>query len=130
MRKIAVIACLALSALLAASAVAAPRVYYRLPLNDRPVVKPKRIEFKDLTLSKISWTGWGGRTATGTANASSLSCDPSCAEGRRYRGTATLRMFKRHREGERRFYGCMTGRVRAGKASGRVEWPPGCASQR
>ena len=131
MRKAALVVSIALISVLAATAVAAapPKVHYRLPFTDRAVVKPKRIEFRDVDLTKIEWTGWGNRRATGTAKASSLSCDPTCADGDRITGTATLKMFKRHREGSRRFYGCLTGRIRAGKASGRIEWPPACADR-
>jgi hypothetical protein len=117
----------AVVALLAGDAsLAADPVRYRLPLNDKPVVKPKRIEFDDLTLRKIKWEHWGDRRATGTAKASANLCIPSCAEGHRQSGTATLRMFKRHREEGGRFYGCMTGRVKVGGERVPVMWPPAC----
>jgi hypothetical protein len=122
-RSLILAACLAVA--ISASAVAAPRVYYRVPMGDA-VHKPKRIVFKDLTPSRIDWTGWGRRRATGTARARMNTCEPSCAAGRIVRGRATLKMFRRHREGRRRFYGCMTGRVRAAGETQRVLWPPGC----
>jgi hypothetical protein len=108
-----------------ASSAATP-TYYRLPLNDKLVAKPQRIEFKDLDLTSIRWTGWGARTATGRARASSLQCDPSCAEGTRIRTTARLRMFKRKVRNRKRIYTCMTGTLARGKDR-RIQWPPGCS---
>jgi hypothetical protein len=109
----------------AATAAAAPRVYYRVPTGQAKV-EPTRIEFSDLTLTRIDWDGWGRRRATGAGRARVNTCMPSCAEGEILRGTATLKVFRRHREGRRRFYGCMTGRVRAEGRTSRVVWPPGC----
>jgi hypothetical protein len=108
-----------------ASSAATP-TYYRLPLNDKLVVKPQRIEFKDLDLTSIRWTGWGAPTATGRARASSLQCDPSCAEGTRIRTTARLRMFKRKVRNGKRIYTCMTGTLARG-TSRRIQWPPACS---
>jgi hypothetical protein len=104
---------------------AATPTYYRLPLNDKLVVEPRRIEFKDLELTSIRWTGWGAPTATGRARASSLQCDPSCAEGKRITTTARLRMFKRKIRHRKRIYSCMTGTLARGEAR-RIQWPPGC----
>jgi len=104
---------------------AATPTYYRLPLNDKLVVKPSRIEFKDLDLTMIRWTGWGAPTATGRARASSLQCDPSCAAGTRITTTARLRMFKRKTRNGKRIYYCMTGTMARGEVR-RIVWPPGC----
>jgi len=104
---------------------AATPTYYRLPLDDRLVVKPSRIEFKDLDLTMIKWTGWGSPTATGRARASSLQCDPSCAEGIRITTTARLRAFKLKTRNRKRIYYCMTGTLARGEVR-RVVWPPGC----
>ena len=109
----------------AALSLAATPTYFRLPLNDKLVHKPSRIEFKDLDLTMIRWTGWGARTATGRARASSLQCDPSCAAGQRITTTARLRMFKRKIRNHKRIYYCMTGTVARGEVR-RVVWPPGC----
>ena len=98
---------------------AADPVRYRLPLNDRAVVKPKRIPFNDLTLKKIRWRHWGDKRATGTAKTTSNTCIPTCASGDWEAGTATLKVFKRHREASGgRVYGCMTGRVETGGPDG------------
>jgi hypothetical protein len=113
------------SAIGAVVASAAAPTYYRLPLNDKLVVEPHRIEFKDLDLTSIRWTGWGAPTATGRARASSLQCDPSCAEGKRIRTTARLRMFKRKIRHRKRIYSCMTGTLASGKER-RIVWPPSC----
>jgi hypothetical protein len=118
---VAVLATLAV----AATAIAAPRVYYRLPTGQAKVA-PARIDFSDLALTRIRWDGWGGKRASGTARARMNTCIPNCAGGDIVRGTATLKVFRRHREGGRLFYGCLTGRVRAGGDTSRVMWPPGC----
>jgi len=99
--------------------------YYRLPLNDKLVVKPSRIEFKALEVTRITWTGWGASTAAGHARASSLQCDPSCAQGRRISTTARLKMFKRKVRNGKRIYYCMTGTMARGEVR-RIVWPPGC----
>lgn len=108
---------------------AATPTYYRLPLNNRLVVEPSRIEFKDLDLTSIKWIGWGAPTATGTARASALQCDPSCAAGTRIRTTARLRMFKRKNRNGKRIYHCMTGTLARGELR-RIEWPPACKKAR
>jgi hypothetical protein len=110
----------------AATVIAAPRVYYETPFGET-VVKPKRIEFSDLTLTRLKWESWGRRQARGTGRGRVNTCEPSCGDGEIVRGRARLKMFKRHRRGGRRFYGCMTGRTTAGGRAYRVEWPPGCA---
>ncbi len=110
----------------AAAAVAATPTYYRLPLSGKLVVKPSRIEFKDLDLTSIKWTDWGAPSATGRARASALQCDPSCAAGGRIATTAKLRMFKRKVRNGKRIYYCMTGTLARGEVR-RVEWPPACS---
>jgi hypothetical protein len=120
--SIAVVAC----GVAAVVSSAATPTYYRLPLNDKLVVEPRRIEFKDLELTSIRWTGWGGPTSTGRARASSLQCDPSCAAGKRIKTTARLRMFERKIRNRKRIYYCMTGRMATGKVR-RIEWPPACS---
>ena len=105
---------------------AATPTYYRLPLSGKLVVEPRRIEFKDLELTSIRWTGWGAPTSTGRARAASLQCDPSCAEGTRIRTTARLRMFKRKTRNRKRIYHCMTGKLAKGEVR-HIEWPPACS---
>ena len=107
------------------SSAAAP-TYYRLPLSGKLVDEPRRIEFEDLELTSIRWTGWGAPTAVGRARASSLQCEPSCAEGRRIRTTARLRMFKRRIRNRKRIYYCMTGRLASGEVRA-IERPPACS---
>ncbi len=126
MRHATWVAAAALALLAGDASLAAEPVHFRQPLTDKPVVKPKRIEFNDLLLKRIKWTGWGERRATGTARASINLCIPNCASSGREKGTATLKMFHRHREAAGRFYGCMTGRVKAAGQTTRVEWPPAC----
>ena len=112
---------------LSTSAGAAEKVYYEAPYGD-VVYKPKRIEFSDLTLTKIRWRHWNGRRSLGRGRARINTCDPSCAAGNIVRGTAKLRMFQRHREDGRLVYGCLKGTTGANGETQRVQWPPGCGS--
>ena len=100
---------------------AAEKVYYEKPYG-QIAYKPKKIDFSDLTLSKIKWRNWNGRVARGRARARVYSAGGSAT------GTARLKMFKRHREGNRLMYGCMTGTTKVGGRKERVVWPPGCNS--
>ena len=114
-----------LACVLSTSAGAAEKVYYETPYG-QVVFKPKRIEFSDLTLTKIRWRHWNGRRSLGRGRARINTCDPSCGAGNIVRGTAKLRVFQRHREDGRLVYGCLKGTTRAGGETQRVQWPPGC----
>lgn len=116
-----------LMAISATSARAAEKVYYETPFGEVKY-KPKRIEFSDLTLTKIRWKHWNGRRSLGRGKARINTCDPSCGAGNIVRGTARLRVFLRHREDGRLVYGCLKGTTRAGGEKQRVQWPPGCGS--
>lgn len=116
-----------LVAISATSAGAAEKVYYETPFGEVKY-KPKRIEFSDLTLTKIRWKHWNGRRSLGRGKARINTCDPSCGAGNIVRGTARLRVFLRHREDGRLVYGCLRGTTRAGGDKQRVQWPPGCGS--
>jgi hypothetical protein len=105
---------------------AAQKVYYHAPFG-KTVYKPKRIEFHDLILSRIHWRHYNTKRARGSARARVNTCVPFCAAGKIVHGTANLRMFQRHTEGSRRFYGCMVGKVHADDGhTYPVEWPAAC----
>jgi hypothetical protein len=128
MRRAAIVAVAALLVgAVSASAGGAERVYYETPFGQM-VYKPKRIEFSDLTLTKIRWRDWNSRRSLGRGRARINTCVPNCAAGNIVRGTAKLRVFQRHREGDRLVYGCMKGTTRANGNTERVQWPPGCGS--
>jgi hypothetical protein len=110
-----------------AGAAAPEKVYYETPFG-KMAYKPKRIEFSDLTLTKIRWRSWNSRRSLGRGRARINTCDPSCAAGNIVRGRAKLRAFLRHREDGRLVYGCLKGTMRAGGETHRVQWPPGCGS--
>jgi hypothetical protein len=110
---------------LSTGAGAAEKVFYETPFG-KVVYKPKRIEFSDLTLTKIRWRDWNSRRSLGRGRARINSCDPNCAAGNVVHGTARLRMFQRHRKGGRLLYGCLEGTTRANGETRRVQWPPGC----
>ena len=127
MARAAILAVAVLLVTMASTASGAPeKVYYETPFG-QVVYKPKRIEFSDLTLTKIRWKGWNGRRSLGRGKARINTCDPSCGAGNIVRGTARLRVFLRHRGGDGRLvYGCLKGTTRAGGETRRVQWPPGC----
>ena len=123
----AVILAVVLVGALSTSAGAAEKVYYETPYG-QVAYKPKRIEFSDLTLTKIRWRHWNRRRSLGRGRARINTCVPSCAAGNIVRGSAKLRVFRRHREGERLVYGCLKGTTRVNGETQRVQWPPGCGS--
>ena len=111
-----------------AGAAAPEKVYYETPYGQM-AYKPKRIEFSDLTLTKIRWRDWNSRRSLGRGRARINTCDPSCAAGNIVRGRAKLRVFQRRRDEDGRLvYGCLKGTTRAGGETMRVQWPPGCGS--
>jgi hypothetical protein len=116
---------LTLVLVLAATAVAATKVYYETPYG-KVAYKPKRIDFSDATYTRIHWKHWNSKVARGKGRARINTCDPNCAAGAIVHGTAKLAMFKRHTENGKRFYGCLTGRTRVNGHVYRVEWPPAC----
>ena len=128
MNRAGILALAVLLVAVASSSARAPeKVYYETPYG-QIAYKPKRIEFSDLTLTKIRWKDWNGRRSLGRGKARINTCDPSCGAGNIVRGTAKLRVFQRHREDGRLVYGCLKGTTRAGGETMRVQWPPGCGS--
>jgi hypothetical protein len=124
-RALALAVALTAVAALAGTAFAATKVYFEAPAG-QTVYKPARIEFSDTTLTKIHWRHWNARVARGHGRARINTCDPFCAAGNIVHGTAKLAMFKRHTKNGTRWYGCLTGKMRAEGKTYRVEWPPGC----
>jgi hypothetical protein len=130
--KNAGIVAIALVALVAATvgsaAGAAPKkVYYEKPYG-QVAYKPKRIDFSDLTLTKIHWRHWNRKVAWGNGRGRENTCDPACAGGQIVHGTAHLKMYKRRTVHGRRMYTCLVGTVKAGGQKFPLEWPPGCKS--
>ena len=123
MKKAGIVLAALLVAAIAGTAAAAPakKVYYETPYG-QVRYKPKKIDFSDLTLSKIKWRHWNSKVARGKARARVFRAGGSST------GTATLKMFKRHTENGRRMYGCMTGTTKVDGRKERVVWPPGCSS--
>ena len=123
MKKAGTVLAALLVAAVAQSAFAAPaakRVYYEKPYG-QIAYKPKRIDFSDLVIKKIKWRHWNSKVARGRGRARIFMTGTSVA------GTARLKMFKRHREGNRLMYGCLTGTTKANGNTEPIEWPPGCA---
>ncbi len=59
---------------------------------------------KEQELSKLRWTGWGGRRAIGTGEIEMLECSPTCGRGLVYHGRATLTLTEPRACGARRYY--------------------------
>jgi hypothetical protein len=128
MRRALIVAVAAVLVFAVSSSAAAPeKVYYETPYG-QVAYKPKRIEFSDLTLTKIRWRNWNSRRSLGRGRARINTCDPYCGAGNIVRGRAKLRVFLRHREDGRLVYGCLKGTTRADGETRRIQWPPGCGS--
>lgn len=71
----------------------------------RGAVAPSRLMVnREQTLEGVRWSGWGGTSATGRGQVTTLVCDPTCAQGRLDRSAATIVLSKPRRCGRRRFY--------------------------
>ena len=70
------------------------KTYYRTPY-EQVVFKPKRIEFSDLTLSKLKWRHWGTKVARAHGKARGNDCIPNCAAGTIGYGTANVRIYRK-----------------------------------
>jgi hypothetical protein len=96
--------------------------FFHQPLTGKVTYKPSRIEFSDASLTHIRWRGWNHRIARGTGRARVNTCEPACAAGNIVHGTVTLKMYRRHTVGNRHFYRCVKGRVRAPGFSSPIQW--------
>src|SRR3954468_21710691 len=110
--KRALVLAVALLLVAAGTVDAAQKAYFKVPLG-RTVYKPKRIEFNHDTISHIRWRHYNSKRARGHARARINTCIPYCYNGRIVHGTANLRLFRRHAEGNKLFYGCLVGKVHA-----------------
>jgi hypothetical protein len=93
------------------TAVASAKVYYRTPY-EQVVFKPKRVEFSDLTLTKLKWRHWGSKVARAKGKARGNDCIPNCAAGTIGYGTATLRIYRKKTIEGKRQYTCIKGTAR------------------
>jgi hypothetical protein len=128
MKKAGIVLAALLVAAIAGNAAAAPaeKVYYEKPYG-QIAYKPKRIDFSSTVLKKLKWRHWNSKVARGKGRARVNDCIPNCGQGTIHAGRARLKMFKRHAEGDRLMYGCMTGTVRADGQKYPVEWPVACS---
>jgi hypothetical protein len=115
------LAVLAVSASSVSAAQAAS--YVRDPMTNRLAQHPKKLMFRDVDLTGLRWIHWGWSRAIARGNANVLVCEPSCAEGRRVRGKVRVVVRKRVREGDRRVYQCIEGRITGvPRAYSRISW--------
>ena len=94
------------------TAVASAKVYYRTPY-EQVVFKPKRIEFSDLTLTKLKWRHWGTKVARAKGRARVNDCIPNCAAGTIHYGSVNAHVYRRKTIDGKRQYTCITGTVKA-----------------
>ncbi len=117
------VAVIAVSAPATSVAQAADPSYVRNPLTNRLAQHPSKLNFRDVDLTGLRWVHWGWARAIARGNASVLICEPSCAEGHRERGKVRVVVRKRVREGGRRVYQCIEGRITGvPRAYSRISW--------
>ena len=125
MRRLLIVALAVIAACAPAASLAraADPVYVRDPLTDRLAQHPRKLNFRDVDLTGLRWIHWGWSRAIARGNASVLICEPTCAGGHRERGKVRLVVRKRGREGGRRVYQCIEGRVTGvPRAYSRISW--------
>lgn len=102
---------------------AAQKSYVRDPMTNRLSQKPKKLTFRDVDLTGLRWVHWGWSRAIARGRANVLICEPTCADGRRVRAKVRVVVRKRVREGERRVYQCIEGRISGvPRAYARISW--------
>ena len=94
------------------TAVASAKVYYRTPF-EKVVYKPKRVEFSDLTLTKLKWRHWGTKIARAHGRSRINDCIPYCGAGTIHFGTANVRVFRKKTIAGKVQYTCIKGTVKA-----------------
>jgi hypothetical protein len=123
MRRTLVIALVAVAVSAPAASTAQAATYVRDPLTNRLAQRPSKLNFRDVDLTGLRWVHWGWSRAIARGNASVLLCEPSCAEGNRVRGKVRVVVRKRVREGSRRVYRCIEGRITGvPSAYSRISW--------
>jgi hypothetical protein len=99
------------------------KVYYQTPFG-KVVYKPKKIDFSDLTLSKLKWRHWGSKVARAKGRARGNNCIPNCAAGTIGYGTATMHIYRKKTVSGKRAYTCIKGTT---KIDGNKEAFQSCA---
>lgn len=107
----AVVAVVVIATMAVGTGAAEGRTYFRQPLNNKAVVKPKKIEFSDVELRKLSWRHWGDARTRAHGRARINTCNPSCADGNLIYRDVSVKLSRRHKQGGRRFYTCLDARV-------------------
>lgn len=52
-------------------------------LRGKPAEEPERLDFaKEASMEGLTWSGWGGPTATGKGTLRFLPCEPTCADSK------------------------------------------------
>jgi hypothetical protein len=108
---------LALCGTLAVPALAAAKVYFH-DVDFHNVVKPKTLFLTGdgtLEVQNVSWSSWGGATATGSGSAEHHGCTPSCAQGTVHHDHVTITLSKIKTCGSKRYYAHVALRLNSGK---------------
>ena len=88
------------------------KVYYQTPFG-KVVFKPKKVEFSDLTLTKLTWRHWGSEVARAHGKSRVNDCIPNCAAGTIHFGSASVHVYRRKTINGKRMYTCIKGTVKA-----------------
>jgi hypothetical protein len=122
MRKAGILA-IALIAMAATfgTAVASAKVYYLTPYEQLKF-KPKRIEFHDVTLTKLRWRHWGTKIARAHGRSRVNDCVPNCAMGTIHFGSASVRVYHRKIVNGTDAYTCIKGTVKADGDKSRIHY--------
>ena len=74
-------------------------------LRNRAGVEPRTMDVnREQRLSRLRWSGWGTRRATGRARVRTLVCEPTCAVGRVEESRGVIVLSQPERCDGRRFY--------------------------
>ena len=88
------------------------KVYYETPYG-KVVFKPKRVEFSDLTLTKLKWRHWGSKVARAHGKSRINDCIPYCAAGTIHFGTTSVHIYRRKTVKGKLAYTCIKGSAKA-----------------
>jgi hypothetical protein len=108
---------LALFGAMAVPALAAAKVYFH-GVQPHAVVKPKTLALSGdgtLLVDDVSWSSWGGATATGSGSAEHHGCTPSCAQGKVYHDHVTITLSKIKTCGGKKYYSHVALKLNSGK---------------
>jgi hypothetical protein len=98
-RRLGLLACLALVSVSAQPAQTATRIALVSKCGNLGVQRPREIVFAcadaGLRVQQLHWSAWGGRVAIGRGVQIANDCEPSCVAGHFHATPVTLHLYKR-----------------------------------